>query len=167
MAGSFLVLGLDPGIAITGYGLVRESAGALCAVDYGVITTPARTPLPERLQQLYRQLAALIAAHRPDSAAVESLFFSANVKTAMAVGQARGVALLALAEAGLPLAEYKPTEVKQAVAGFGGADKTQMQQMVTALLDLDAVPQPDDAADALAVAICHINTSHFQRLIDE
>ena len=100
-------------------------------------------------------------------AAVESLFFSANVKTAMAVGQARGVALLALADAGIAITEYKPNEVKLAVAGYGGADKGQVQQMVAALLDLDAVPQPDDAADALAVAICHINTAHFQRFISQ
>lgn len=166
MAESTLVLGLDPGTAITGYGLVREVDGGLQAVDYGVITTPARTPLPARLQQLYHELTALIDRRTPDSAAVESLFFSANVKTAMAVGHARGVVLLALAEAGLSIAEYKPNEVKQAVAGYGGADKFQMQQMVAALLDLDALPQPDDAADALAVAICHLNTSHFQRLID-
>ncbi len=167
MSDSFFVLGLDPGTAITGYGLVREVPGGLQAVDYGVITTPARTPLPARLQQLYRELTALIARHRPASAAVEVLFFSANAKTAMAVGHARGVALLALANAGVPIAEYKPAEVKQAVAGYGGADKHQMQLMVAALLGLDAAPQPDDAADALAVAICHINTSHFQRLIDE
>jgi crossover junction endodeoxyribonuclease RuvC len=161
-----LVLGLDPGTATTGFGLVREVAGDLQAVDYGVITTPARTPLPQRLQHIYRRLSDLIASHRPGSAAVESLFFSANVKTAMSVGQARGVALLALADAGLSIAEYAPNEVKRAITGYGAADKHQMQQMICALLSLDHLPRPDDAADALAVAICHINTAHFQRLID-
>ncbi len=162
-----LVLGIDPGTAITGFGLVHEAAGRLEALDYGVIRTAAKTPLPERLQQIYHALGELIAAHRPEAAGVEKVFFSANAKTAMSVGHARGVVLLALAEAGLSIAEYAPNEIKQALVGYGGADKYQMQQMVTALLELSEPPRPDDAADALAVAICHINTSHFHRLIDE
>ena len=161
-----LVLGIDPGTAITSYGFVREVGGELEAVEYGVIRTPAKTPLPERLQIIYHDLGALIATYQPAAAGVEKVFFSANAKTAMSVGHARGVVLLALVEAGLPIGEYTPNEIKQATAGYGGADKYQMQQMVTALLGLDTVPRPDDAADALAVAICHINTSHFQRLID-
>jgi crossover junction endodeoxyribonuclease RuvC len=160
-----LVLGLDPGTAITGYGLVRETAGELEAVDYGVIRTPAKMPLPQRLQEIYHALRHLVETHRPDAAGVESVFFGVNVKTAMSVGHARGVTLLALAEAGVSIAEYTPNAVKQALVGYGGADKHQMQVMVTALLNLDEVPRPDDAADALAVAICHINTSRFQSLI--
>ncbi|MBN1286277.1 MAG: crossover junction endodeoxyribonuclease RuvC [Anaerolineae bacterium] len=161
-----LVLGLDPGTAITGYGLVREVDGQLETVDYGVIRTPADMPLPQRLQTIFHDLTALIQTHKPQSAAVEKVFFSSNAKTAMSVGHARGVQLLALAEAGLSIAEYTPNEVKQATVGYGGADKYQMQQMVAALLNLEDIPRPDDAADALAVAICHINTSHFQSLID-
>jgi crossover junction endodeoxyribonuclease RuvC len=160
-----LVLGLDPGTAITGYGLVRETAGELEAVDYGVIRTPAKMPLPQRLQEIYHALRHLVETHRPDAAGVESVFFGVNVKTAMSVGHARGVTLLALAEAGVSIAEYAPNAVKQALVGYGGADKHQMQAMVTALLNLDEIPRPDDAADALAVAICHINTARFQSLI--
>ena len=156
------VLGVDPGIATTGYGLVRERNGEIEAVAYGVITTPAKTPTSQRLQQLYNELEALIAQHQPTSCAVEKLFFSRNVSTAMIVGQARGVTLLALANGGLSIAEYAPNEIKQAVSGYGGADKRQMQEMVRLLLGLDEIPRPDDAADALAVAICHLHTATFQ-----
>jgi crossover junction endodeoxyribonuclease RuvC len=160
-----LILGIDPGTAITGYGLVQEEDGELALVDYGVITTPAGQPLPERLQIIYQGLAAVIRKHRPQAAAVEELFFSRNVRTALSVGHARGVALLALADAGLPIHEYKPLEVKQAIAGYGGADKLQVQEMVRMLLDLDHVPQPDDAADAVAVAICHVHSARMAGLI--
>lgn len=161
-----LVLGLDPGTAITGYGLVHEVDGQLEAIDYGVIRTPAKTPLAERLQTIFHDLTILIEKYKPGAAAVEKIFFSANAKTAMSVGHARGVQLLALVEAGLSIAEYTPNEIKQATVGYGGADKYQVQQMVTALLNLSEIPRPDDAADALAVAICHINTSRFYSLID-
>jgi crossover junction endodeoxyribonuclease RuvC len=160
-----LVLGVDPGLATTGYGLVRKVEGQLQSVAYGVVKTPARRPLPERLQQLYRELSALIEQHGPDEGAVEELFFSRNVRTAMSVGQARGVALLALADAGLVVAEYTPLAVKQAVSGFGGADKRQMQTMVKMLLNLDRIPRPDDAADALAVAVCHIHSVRLSQVI--
>jgi len=154
-----LVIGIDPGTAITGYGLITlDGDGNPVLVAYGVIQTPAQQPMPLRLRQLYRGLTEIIQLHRPERGAVEKLFFQRNVRTALTVGQARGVALLALAEAGLPVAEYTPLEVKQAVAGYGGADKKQVQYMVKALLNLDEIPQPDDAADALAVAICHLNT---------
>jgi crossover junction endodeoxyribonuclease RuvC len=162
-----LVIGIDPGTAITGYGLVREDAdGRLVAVDFGVILTAAKTPMPQRLDQLYQSLSEIIQHHSPDGGAVEKLFFQRNVRTAMAVGQARGVTLLALAQAGLAVAEYTPMEIKQSVTGYGGADKQQIQHMVRALLELDEVPQPDDAADALAVAICHLHSARMKALTD-
>ena len=160
-----LVIGIDPGTAITGYGLVREEKnGDLSVVGYGVIETPAKMPMPERLLNLYRQLKDITLLHRPDSGAVEKLFFQKNVRTAISVGQGRGVAILALAEAEMPIAEYSPNEIKQSIAGYGGADKAQMQYMVKAVLNLEETPKPDDAADALAVAICHIHSSRYQSL---
>lgn len=161
-------LGIDPGTAILGWGVVDTAAGQLALVAVGTLTTPAGMAQPERLRLLYDGLRELIARYRPDSAAIEELFFGKNVNTALSVGQARGVALLALAQAGLPVAEYKPLAVKQAVAGYGGADKKQMQEMVRLTLGLAAPPRPDDAADALAVAICHAYTGPtLQRLITE
>lgn len=160
-----LVLGVDPGLATTGYGLVRETGGGLQVVAYGVVTTSSEHVLPVRLQQLYRELSALIREHRPDEGAVEELFFSRNVRTAMSVGQARGVALLAMADAGLPVTDYTPLTVKQAVSGFGGADKVQMQTTVKMLLRLESLPHPDDAADALAVAICHLHSDRLNQLL--
>ncbi len=155
-----LALGIDPGTATTGYGLVRETEeGGLEAVDYGVILTPPDMPMPRRLVLLYKSLNDILNLHRPETGAVEMLFFQRNVKTAITVGQARGVALLALAEADLTIGEYTPMEIKQAVSGYGGADKRQVQQMVRTLLNLDEVPKPDDAADALAVAICHLHSA--------
>ena len=160
-----VVLGIDPGTAITGYGLVKEnSQGELEVVSYGVINTRAGTPLEDRLLIIFTQLQELIKLHQPVSSAVEKLFFQRNVKTALAVGHARGVALLALAERHIPVSHYTPAEVKQAVSGYGGADKAQVQHMVKALLQLDEIPQPDDAADALAVAICHIHSSRFREM---
>lgn len=160
-----LVLGIDPGTAITGYGLVREDEEGLALIECGVITTPADQPLSQRLQAIYRGLAAIMGRYRPDQAAVEELFFSRNARTALSVGQARGVVLLAAADAGLPLHEYKPLEVKQAIAGYGGADKRQVQEMVRMLLHLEQVPEPDDAADAVAVAVCHIHSARMRALI--
>lgn len=163
-----LVVGIDPGTATTGYGFVRETdQGELVAVDYGVIQTPAGLPLEQRLLQLYQDLKYLLLLHHPNQGAVEKLFFQRNVTTAIAVGQGRGVVMLALAEAGLSVAEYTPLEVKQAVVGYGGADKNQIQQMVKAMLNLDTIPRPDDAADALAVAICHLHTHRYQQLADQ
>jgi crossover junction endodeoxyribonuclease RuvC len=160
-----LAIGIDPGTAITGYGVIQEeSDGSLTVIDYGSIETSSEDSMPERLRQLYQQLKELINLHQPESGAVEKLFFARNVRTALTVGQARGVALLALAEAGVSLAEYTPNEVKQAVAGFGGADKNQVQKMVQALLELEEIPQPDDAADALAVAICHLHSARLRNL---
>ena len=159
-----LVLGIDPGTATTGYGLVRDAEAGPELVAYGTVTTPAGTPMPERLLTLYRELKQLLAFHRPETGAVEKLFFQKNVSTAMTVGQARGVALLALAEAGISVGEYNPRDVKQAVAGYGGADKRQMQHMVRAILNLTDLPRPDDAADALAVAICHLHSMKMKEL---
>lgn len=156
------IIGVDPGIAITGWGVVESSAtdDQVHLVAYGAITTPAHTPLPNRLQTIYAELGELLAQWQPGSAALEELFFSKNVKTAMSVGHGRGVAMLALANAGLTIAEYKPLEVKQAITGYGGADKLQVQTMVKLLLKLPDIPRPDDAADALAVAICHLHTAN-------
>lgn len=162
-----LVIGIDPGTATTGYGLVRERQdGSLEAVDYGVITTPSDLPMPQRLLELYQRLKEIILLHRPESGAVEKLFFQRNVRTAISVGQGRGVALLALAESGVKSGEYTPLEIKQAVVGYGAADKAQVQYMVRALLNLEDIPRPDDAADALAVAICHVHSAKLKGLLD-
>jgi crossover junction endodeoxyribonuclease RuvC len=161
-----LILGVDPGTAITGYGLVGGEGDELTLEGYGVITTSSDSPLPQRLQILYQELRGLIARYRPTAVAIEELFFSRNVRTALAVGQARGIALLAAAEAGLPVHEYTPLQVKQAVVGYGRATKDQVQQMVRMLLGLDFVPQPDDAADAIAVAICHLHSVRLATMLE-
>jgi crossover junction endodeoxyribonuclease RuvC len=157
-----LILGLDPGIAKTGYGLVSENpGGSLQLIEFGTILTPAGLADPERLVILYKRLREIILLHRPQGCAVEKLFFQKNVRTAISVGQARGVILLALAESNLIIGEYTPNEIKQAVTGYGSADKRQVQEMVRVLLNLEDIPKPDDAADALAVAITHLHTSRF------
>lgn len=156
-----LTLGIDPGTARLGFGLV-EDAPEFRPVDFGVVETAFDQPMPSRLAELHTAVAALIARHRPQALAVEQLFFARNVTTALAVGQARGVVLLAAAQAGIEVAEYTPAEVKQAVAGYGKADKVQMGEMVRIILGLDRVPRPDDAADALAVALCHAQTAPFK-----
>jgi crossover junction endodeoxyribonuclease RuvC len=160
-----LVLGIDPGTATTGYGLVRDTEAGPALVTYGAILTPAGAPMPERLKTIYHALQQLLTLHQPTAAAVEKLFFQKNVSTAMTVGQARGVALLALAEADISVGEYTPRDVKQAVAGYGGAAKPQIQQMVRAILNLPDIPKPDDAADALAVAICHLHSMKLKALL--
>ena len=160
-----LVIGIDPGTATTGYGLVRENQdGSLSAVDYGAILTPADLPMPLRLLELYNKIKEILFLHRPEGGAVEKLFFQRNVRTAISVGQGRGVALLALAESGIDVMEYTPLEVKQAVVGYGGADKGQVQAMVKAILNMDEIPTPDDAADALAIAICHLHSARIRQL---
>ncbi len=166
------VLGIDPGTAITGYAIVEEREAGVHLVAIGVIRTPAKAPLPQRLQQIYQELQAIIAKHQPEAAAVEQLFFSRNTRTAMAVGHARGVTLLALANAAptvvdaLDIAEYTPMEVKQAVTGYGHADKRQVQEMVRMLLHLSEIPKPDDAADAAAVAICYLHRYRMDGLLE-
>ena len=159
-----IVLGIDPGTAITGYGLVQEENGQAAALAYGVITTPSDLPLPDRLKLLQRDLAAIVEKYRPEQSAVEQLFFNKNVRTALAVGHARGVVLLTLACASIPVYEYTPLEVKLAVTGNGRADKAQVQQMVTLLLGLGKIPKPDDAADALAIALCHLHSARLTTL---
>ena len=161
-----LILGIDSGTAITGYGLV-EQIDELRLVDAGAILTPAGTPLPERLLTIHKQLSSLISSFKPDAVAVEELFFSKNARTAMSVGHARGVVLLTAAQAGLPIFHYKPSEVKVAVTGYGAAAKPQVQEMVRLLLELEETPKPDDVADAIAVAICHLQSAYLHRLLIE
>jgi len=136
----------------------------LVAIAHGVINTPSDMALPQRLQCIYREMGELIQRYQPEASAVEQLFFSRNVRTALAVGHARGVILLALAQAGLPIFEYTPLEIKQALSGYGRASKSQVQELVRLLLELESIPQPDDAADALAVAICHCHSARWATL---
>jgi crossover junction endodeoxyribonuclease RuvC len=150
-----IVLGIDPGTAILGYGVILVEGEKMEAVDFGVLTTPASLPLTSRLLMLFDGLTRIIDDIAPSEVAVEQLFFAKNVQSAFAVGQARGVALLAAARKGLTVSEYTPLQVKQAVAGYGRATKSQVQSMVQVILGLHEIPQPDDAADALAIALCH------------
>jgi len=160
-----ITLGIDPGIATTGFGIIREEQdGRLTVLNFGVIQTHSTFTQPERLVHLYTGIKELILLHHPELGAVEKLFFERNVRTALSVGQARGVALLAMAELNLQIGEYTPLEVKQAVTGYGAADKNQVQQMVKTILGLEAIPHPDDAADALAIAICHIHSARISNL---
>jgi crossover junction endodeoxyribonuclease RuvC len=149
-----IVLGIDPGTAATGYGLVERHGSKLRLIDYGCFETVPADELPVRLRHIHQAVSELIAEHRPVVVGVERLFFNRNVQTAFAVGQARGVVLLAAAQAGVPVAEFGPHEVKMAVTGYGRAGKDQVQRMVQVVLGMSVLPRPDDAADALAVAIC-------------
>jgi crossover junction endodeoxyribonuclease RuvC len=157
------VLGLDPGLTCAGFGLVEQSGGAIRLITYGAIRTP-RVGVPERLHTLYDELSAIIAEHAPAAVAVERVLFNANTRTAMSVGQAAGIALLAASQSGCEVAEYTPSEVKLAITGNGAADKSQMQHMIMRLLSLDHVPQPADAADALGLAITHLSARKLRRL---
>jgi crossover junction endodeoxyribonuclease RuvC len=159
------VLGIDPGSLVTGFGVVEEQANGLQAVTWGVVRTTARQPLAERLQRIYDGLLKTVQTWQPDAVSVEQVFFAENPKTALILGHARGVALLTVAHAALPLVEYSALEIKLAVTGYGRAAKSQMQQMVKTLLRLDTLPQPADAADALAAAICHLHTQRFNTRI--
>jgi crossover junction endodeoxyribonuclease RuvC len=156
-----IAIGIDPGTARLGYGVI-ESEPDPQAIDYGVIVTDADLPMEQRLLMIHGAMTELIERFRPDALAVERLFFARNVTTAMTVGQARGVVLLSAAERGIPIAEYAPSEVKQAVVGYGKADKQQIQEMVRIMLGLESTPRPDDAADALAIAICHVQVAPFR-----
>lgn len=151
------VLGIDPGLANTGYGVVQRRSGRLAALDGGVVTTPSDMPMERRLVKLHARIAELLVEHQPDAVALEALYFGQNARSAFAVGQARGVVLLAAGERGLTTVDYTPQQVKSAVCGSGRAEKDQVQRMVQALLSLTELPRPDHAADALAVAICHAN----------
>lgn len=161
------ILGIDPGYAIVGYGLIAHNNARFTPLDCGVLTTPQEMPFPKRLKTLYDAASLLIAQHKPDVLAIETLFFNTNVTTAIAVGHARGVLILAAENASVPVFEYTPLQIKQAITGYGRADKQQMQQMVKMLLGLAAVPKPDDAADALAVAICHGQSYKLNQKIGE
>ncbi|MGM0419902.1 MAG: crossover junction endodeoxyribonuclease RuvC [Bacillota bacterium] len=157
------ILGIDPGLATMGYGLVLKEANKFELLNYDTIITSADLSDVERLEILYDELQVIISRFKPDCLAVEELFFNKNVKTAIRVGQARGVILLAGAKAGLEVSEYTPLQVKQAVVGYGRATKYQVQHMVKALLNLQEIPEPDDAADALAVSICHGQSYGFKQ----
>ena len=150
-----LILGIDPGYAIIGWGVIRFERGRYIPVDFGAITTNAGVPFNRRLEQIYEQLNELLDTHHPDAVAVEKLYFQNNQKTAIDVAQARGVTMLSLQQHGVPVYEYTPLQVKSAVTGFGQAQKPQVMEMTKRLLRLKAVPKPDDTADALAIAICH------------
>jgi crossover junction endodeoxyribonuclease RuvC len=160
------VIGIDPGTALTGYGIVEENSnGELITLGFGVIETSKNDTSHNRLLTIYTELEDVLSLYRPESSAVERLFFQKNTKTALAVGQARGVILLSLAKAGIEISEYNPVEIKQAITGYGQASKKQIQEMVKILLRLDSIPQPDDAADALAIAICHIHSRKMASLV--
>ncbi len=159
-----IILGIDPGIAIAGYGIVECKGNSFKAIDYGVITTKADIPFPDRLKIVYDEMTKIIERYDPQDLAVEELFFNKNVKTAIKVGQARGVEVLAAVNKDLDIYEYTPLQIKQAVVGYGRADKNQVQDMVKLLLNLKQIPKPDDAADALAVAICHGQSLKFKEM---
>lgn len=163
------ILGIDPGYAIVGFGIVEYKGNKFTPIEYGAITTDNEMLFPERLKYIYDRTTDIINMHKPEFLSIEELFFNTNVKTAIAVGHARGVLLLAAQNLGVPIYEYTPLQIKQAVTGYGRADKNQVQQMVKTLLSLQKVPKPDDTADALAVAVCHAhsynpNTSNLFRV---
>ncbi|MDF2523423.1 MAG: crossover junction endodeoxyribonuclease RuvC [Clostridiales bacterium] len=150
-----IIMGIDPGFAITGYGIVKYEGNKFSVIDYGAITTEASLQFSKRLLILSEGLEELIGKYKPDAISIEELFFNKNIKTALNVGHGRGVALLAGARAGVEVFEYTPLQVKQSVVGYGRAEKAQIQQMVKVILNLEKIPKPDDVADALAVAVCH------------
>ena len=153
------ILGIDPGYGITGFGLVDAQSGQYRLLNCGAITTPPNTDFSWRLTVIYNDMTQLLQVSQPDAVAIEELFFGQNVTTGIHVAEARGVILLAVAQAGIPLFEYKPMQVKQSLVGYGGATKHQMQDMTKRLLHLSAMPKPDDAADAVAIALCHARSS--------
>lgn len=161
------ILGIDPGIAIVGFGFIDKKGSRLRPVQYGSIQTKAHTDTSIRLKQIYDAIGQLIDKYKPDAVAVEKLYFNRNVTTALTVGQARGVLLLAAEQKNLQLGEYTPLQVKQAIVGYGKAEKKQVQEMVRMFLGLSEVPKPDDVADALAVAICHAHSSALNDKIKE
>jgi crossover junction endodeoxyribonuclease RuvC len=159
-----IVMGIDPGTGVTGYGAIEARRGRPVLVEYGAIATAARTPLPRRIDEVYQGLTRALARIRPACVAIESVFFAKNVRAAITLGQARGVALLAAAQADVEVVEYSPLAIKAAVTGYGSAEKVQVQRMVRTLLRLEALPQPADAADALAVALCHLHSARWRSL---
>jgi crossover junction endodeoxyribonuclease RuvC len=159
------ILGIDPGIATTGYGVIQQSGHQHQALAYGAIITKPHIPLPQRLHELHSNLCSIITKHRPQAMAVEELFFNNNAKTALIVGQARGVILLAGEQFQIPVTSYTPLQIKMAVCGYGRADKKQVQQMIKTLLNLSQIPKPDDVADALATAVCHSHSYKLKSLV--
>ena len=159
------ILGIDPGTVTMGYGVVESQDDEIAMVDFGALVGPKRSPIGERLSYLYRELLKIIRQHQPDAVAVEQPFVAKNVRSALAIGRAQAVALLAAALKGIPTHEYTPTRIKQMVANYGASSKEQMQKMVQLQLGLAEVPRPDDAADALAVAICHLREIHLSNLL--
>ncbi|KWZ99858.1 MAG: crossover junction endodeoxyribonuclease RuvC [Anaerococcus sp.] len=157
-----IILGIDPGIAIMGYGVLEVNGNRYKVLENGVITTSAKTKTPERLEILYNNLNDIIKEFKPDEFAIEELFFNQNVKTAITVGHARGIQVLCAQVNDLPIYEYTPLQIKQAITGFGRANKKQMQETVTTLLNLSEIPKPDDAADALAVSLTHAFSQRFK-----
>lgn len=157
-----IILGIDPGLAIVGYGVIEYVGNKYKVLDYGAITTDSNLDFPERLKRIYDEMSALIEKYKPEDLAMEELFFNKNVKTALKVGQARGVQILCAKNKELDIYEYTPLQVKQAVVGYGRADKSQVQKMVKVLLNLKEIPKPDDVADALAVAICHSSCLNYK-----
>ena len=162
-----IILGIDPGTATTGYGVIEVQGSRFTALDYGCISTKPTFSMPERLDKIHQGLSLLIERFHPDEVAVEQLYFNTNATTAISVGQARGVILLAAAQKKLPVGEYTPLQVKQAMVGYGRAEKKQVQYMVASFLKLSNPPKPDDAADALAIAICHAHNQHTKKLRGE
>jgi crossover junction endodeoxyribonuclease RuvC len=160
------VLGIDPGYAIVGFGFIDKQGHKLVPVQYGSIQTESTTDSAVRLQEIYEALVHLIDKYKPDAMAIEKLFFNKNVTTALTVGQARGVLMLAAVQKGIPIAEYTPLQVKQAIVGYGKAEKKQVQEMVRMFLKLAEVPKPDDVADALAIAICHAHSAGLQQKLN-
>ena len=161
------VLGVDPGTATTGYGVVEGKGNRLTHIAHGVITTPAKTAFESRLVTIHDELHALLHKYRPDAVVIERLYFKQNVTTGITVAQARGVIALTVAKADIPIAEFSPTEAKTAITGYGRADKRQVQEMIKILLNLDGIPRPDDAADGLGLAICQIHAGRFDVVVGE
>jgi len=159
-----IIMGIDPGLATMGYGVIEANRGDSRLIQYGTINTPAGEPMPQRLRAIYMGVQQLMNIYHPDEVAFEELFFSKNITTGMAVSAARGVALLAVVEKTDNLYEYTPMQIKQAITGYGGADKHQMQHMVKLLLHMNEIARPDDAADAIAVALTHANSQHAKHL---
>ncbi len=160
-----IIIGIDPGYAIVGVGVVEYKGNKFRPIEYTAITTPAGMNTVDRLKKIYDEMAMLIDKHKPDAMAIEELFFNSNQKTAINVAQARGVILVAAANKGVPVREYTPLQVKQSVTGYGRADKKQIQEMVKLILHLNVIPKPDDAADALALAICHAHSNKMNNLL--
>ncbi len=159
------ILGIDPGTLTMGYGVVEEEGETLSFIDCGVLTASPSVPISERLHHLYLRLLEIISHYQPDEVAIEEPFVAKNVRSALAVGRAQAVAILAAANKGIPVYHYSPAKVKQQVANYGASDKHQVQQMVKLQLGLPEIPQPDDAADALAIAMCHVHETHLSRLL--